>query len=390
MAQHLEHVDIYDLIENEDNINDSFIIDVEIDQNNRDEAFAYIDGEVYFSDEYHNDIVNDYLGEERFEVRPSSDELQTLNVPVAFGDIIDNCAFIELSTVTNCNINEVASAIKACGYDKIYEYDFINDVVTRVGKRLKKNKLKLDQRPEVNHRDGLFMFYDGEIYTGSSSETHYDLIHRISEENSFNEEALQNARRGFFDIDSGLAFGHILEDSAFIDDVTLVNTTSNEVVSALKNFGFESVYLLNNDIATRLASVEDITELIDLDDSVNETTDLTIRGIELNRDEAFLYFNGEIYTGVSHPAIINNLDIDKATKRILSELRFAPYTKRNIETDIRFAAGHFAGDIAVIEEDSIKNTSVNEVASALSCRKIYVIPSFDAKVVTRIADLREE
>lgn len=99
------------------------------------------------------------------------------------------------------------------------------------------------------------MFYDGEIYTGSSLETHYDLIHRISEENGFNEEALQSARRGFFDIDSGLAFGHILEDSAFIDDVTLVNTTSDEVTSALKNSGFESVYLLNNDIATRLASV---------------------------------------------------------------------------------------------------------------------------------------
>ena len=108
----------------------------------------------------------------------------------------------------------------------------------------------LTSRPEVNNRDATFMYYDGEVYIEDGSLTHSELISRVSKSHNLNEQALQQARQGFVDIDGGLAFGHIINDCAFIDDVTIFNAYPSEVSEVLQS-KCDKVYLLSNKLQTK-------------------------------------------------------------------------------------------------------------------------------------------
>ncbi len=244
----------------------------------------------------------------------------------------------------------------------------------------------LDLRPEINHRDGCFMYYDGDIYIGNSSQTHNDLIDKVSKEYNLNGDVLLRARQGFFDIDSSLAFGHIINNCAFLDKVTIVNAYSSEIAEALKNYGFDKVYLLTEKKTKRLAhAIQTLKELPDIEDDVNDTVEIENGYVEKGRDKAFVYYDGEVYTGITHTSIISNLSIDKKTYMEIMSLRTVGFGKKSIDSDIKFAAGHIIGNIAVIEKDTMNNVDMQEIISKLNYDKVYIAETFNSNSIKRIA-----
>lgn len=243
----------------------------------------------------------------------------------------------------------------------------------------------LDLRPEVNHRDGCFMYYDGDIYIGDSSQTHNDLIKAVSEKYDLNADTLLRARQGFFDIDSSLAFGHIVNNCVFLDKVTIVNAYPSEIAEALENYGFDKVYLLTEKKTKRLAhSIQTLKDLPNIEDNVNDIVDIENGYVEKGRDKAFVYYNGEIYTGITHTSIISNLNLDRKTYKEIMKLRTIGFGKKPVDSDIKFAAGHIIGNIAVIEKDTMNNTDIQEIIDKLNCDKVYVAETFNSNSIQRI------
>jgi hypothetical protein len=138
--------DGYEVSKLNDKVNDETkIVDV-IDWDSRDNVFVYIDGQIFkgISNESHSDVIHRLLNETGSRLRLSDEEvkkkLKTNNV--AFGHIINNCAFVDFPTV-GANINNVVNACQ--GFDKVYLYEKKKCVVKRLAmKRLKKADKKQD------------------------------------------------------------------------------------------------------------------------------------------------------------------------------------------------------------------------------------------------------
>ena len=135
-------------------------------------------------------------------------------------------------------------------------------------------------------------------------------------------------------------------------------------------------------------AVERITQLTGLDDRPGDQVAFTGAGLELGRDSAFVYIDGQVCTGVAHPSIIGdycraNGFTEAETLRVM-RLRFSgrPWPGHGL------AMGHLSGDVAVIEASSVTGVDIGEVVAALQAggaRKVYVGTSFDADHLDRLA-----
>jgi len=138
----------YDMFDVDDKVNDVYALDARLDYNSRDNAFIYLDGEIIegTTGESHSQILQDYLNENDIDVpddmkyndpyyksRPGVNRVKRLtnSDDVAFGHIINDCAFIETLS-GNVTPEEVS---KACtDYEKTYQYDPDNVLVKRIAK----------------------------------------------------------------------------------------------------------------------------------------------------------------------------------------------------------------------------------------------------------------
>ena len=127
----LEADNITDLKALEDKIDDPVQLNFSIDYPKRDYPFIYIDGEVYQgnSQQSHGQLINKYLfdnGKEQNKerwYRPSKTSLEQSfdNLPIAFGSVYNNIAFIEVTE--HCNEADVLNTLKNdFEFDKIYSY----------------------------------------------------------------------------------------------------------------------------------------------------------------------------------------------------------------------------------------------------------------------------
>ena len=138
--------DGYEVSELNDKVNDEAKIMDVIDWDSRDNVFVYIDGQIFkgISNESHNDVIHRLLNEPGSRLRPNDEEIkQKLGTnDVAFGHIINNCAFIDFPTV-GADVNNVVNACQS--FDKVYLYEKKKCVVKRLAmKRLKKADKKQD------------------------------------------------------------------------------------------------------------------------------------------------------------------------------------------------------------------------------------------------------
>jgi len=127
---------IEDLLLHEDTSGESFYFNEEVDVDNRDSAFIYINGNFDMDDELtHGQMVDRYFGKEISEdedcvQRHIPDSYESL----AFGDIISDgvirVALIE--KVENISLSEIAEELLSMGIDKVYQYNFLNKEVTRI------------------------------------------------------------------------------------------------------------------------------------------------------------------------------------------------------------------------------------------------------------------
>lgn len=120
-----------DLKELEDIPGDKFDIDFEINVATRNQAFVYIDGEIAIGND-HSKLTEKLLGNKYDAGRIDS---YNLDVPVAFGHIIDNFAFIEY--VQNINKRTVAKDIVTNeNIEKVYDYSNTHKTITRLAKSI--------------------------------------------------------------------------------------------------------------------------------------------------------------------------------------------------------------------------------------------------------------
>ena len=128
-----------EVAESDDKVGDVFSLDdARIDYDTRDSAFIYIDGEIVESDngETHSQLLQRYLEENDKNVpqdlrnrdqyrgsRPSVQQTKKMTNAddVAFGHIVDDCAFIEVIS-GGATLDDVANACKK-DYSKVYQYD---------------------------------------------------------------------------------------------------------------------------------------------------------------------------------------------------------------------------------------------------------------------------
>ena len=118
--------DGYEVSKLNDKVNDEAKIMDVIDWDSRDNVFVYIDGQIFkgISGESHSDVIHRLLNETGSRLRLSDEEVKKKlkTNDVAFGHIINNCAFIDFPTV-GANINNVVNACQ--GFDKVYLYEKI-------------------------------------------------------------------------------------------------------------------------------------------------------------------------------------------------------------------------------------------------------------------------
>ena len=134
-----------EVAESDDKVGDVFSLSDLIDYDTRDSAFIYIDGKIIESDngETHSQLLQRYLEENDKNVpqdlrdrdqyrasRPSVKQTKKMTNAddVAFGHIVDDCAFIEVIS-GGATIDDVANACKK-DYSKVYQYD--GDNIKRV------------------------------------------------------------------------------------------------------------------------------------------------------------------------------------------------------------------------------------------------------------------
>ncbi len=137
LAKNIEEIEtIEDLLSHEDSPGDSFYFNEEIDIDNRDSTFIYIDGYFDMDDELtHGQLVDKYLGNELSDnedcvQRHKPDSYESL----AFGDIVsDGIIKVGLiETIENISLLNIAEDLLSMGINKVYQYDFLNGIVTRV------------------------------------------------------------------------------------------------------------------------------------------------------------------------------------------------------------------------------------------------------------------
>ncbi len=127
---------IEDLLLHEDSPGESFYFNEEVDVDNRESVFIYIDGTFDMDDELtHGQLVDRYLGKELIDdeeniQRHTPDSYNSL----AFGDIIsDGIIRVGLiETAENISLSDIADDLLSMGIDKVYQYDFLNKNVTRI------------------------------------------------------------------------------------------------------------------------------------------------------------------------------------------------------------------------------------------------------------------
>ena len=120
-----------DLKELEDKPGDKFDIDFEINVATRNRAFVYIDGKIAIGND-HSKLTEELLGNEYDAGRIDS---YKLDVPVAFGHIIDKFAFIEY--VQNIDKQTVAEDIVTNeDIEKVYDYSNTHKTITRLAKNI--------------------------------------------------------------------------------------------------------------------------------------------------------------------------------------------------------------------------------------------------------------
>ena len=120
-----------DLKNLEDKPGDKFDIDFEINVATRNQAFVYIDGKIAIGND-HSKLTEELLGNEYDAGRIDS---YNLDVPVAFGHIIDKFAFIEY--VQNTDKQTVAEDIISNeSIEKVYDYSNTHKTITRLAKSI--------------------------------------------------------------------------------------------------------------------------------------------------------------------------------------------------------------------------------------------------------------
>ena len=138
----------FDLINTDDNIGDVTDLRDVIDLGNRDGNFIIIGGQLIIGDDNatHSQLINEYIEKylnkdideevEDYRVRDLGEFKQLSNdEPIVFGHIINNMAFIE--TCSGYAANDAVNILKNQGnFKKIYYYDYDNDEVTRLAKKI--------------------------------------------------------------------------------------------------------------------------------------------------------------------------------------------------------------------------------------------------------------
>jgi hypothetical protein len=125
-----------DLKNLEDKPGDEFNIDFEINVATRSQAFVYIDGKLAIGSD-HSKLTEELLGND--DKLPNYDagriDSYNLDVPVAFGHIIDNFAFIEY--VQNVDKQTVAKDIlNNEDIKKVYDYSNTHKMITRLARSI--------------------------------------------------------------------------------------------------------------------------------------------------------------------------------------------------------------------------------------------------------------
>lgn len=122
----------------------------DIDVGRRDYPFLYIDNKVYFgttSDDIHGDLIQQYLQDiaqeqdvyrARYRSLDDINDYNSLNIPpdipIAFGHIYKNIAFIE--TCENCTVEEVKNAL-GNKFDKVYQFSKSENFIKRLAQKYK-------------------------------------------------------------------------------------------------------------------------------------------------------------------------------------------------------------------------------------------------------------
>ena len=152
-----------ELLEHDDKVGDVVYIenDAHIDYDNRDYAFIYIDGEIYYNDEdsslSHSELLVEYLQEhgeddnipedmlngKKEDSRPTKQRLQRLTGGeyVAFGHVMDNVAYVE-TLVGSVDAETVSKACKKqLDVAKVYQLDTAQQLVRRLAKSIKYRRM---------------------------------------------------------------------------------------------------------------------------------------------------------------------------------------------------------------------------------------------------------
>lgn len=148
-----------ELLEHDDKVGDVVYIenDAQIDYDNRDYAFIYIDGEIYYNDTdsslSHSELLVEYLQEhgeddnipedmlngEKADSRPTKQRLQRLTggEDVAFGHVMNGVAYVE-TLVGNVDAETVSKVCKKeLDVAKVYQLDAAQQLVRRLAKSIK-------------------------------------------------------------------------------------------------------------------------------------------------------------------------------------------------------------------------------------------------------------
>lgn len=253
----------------DDDIGDEFEIDCVIDNGTRDDAFAFIDGDIYFADEHYK-AINQYLSKlhinEDFNERPTEQQLIELGPAIALGDVVDDYAFIERNMMFRCNVKDVLDKLSQF-FKKVYFYDYHNDTIKRVASMHKifneadyiddkiGDALQLDEIIDSNNCDKTFVYLDGNLYLSQENQWHVHVLSDILEE-KFHETYV--TEDNMIDLinehmnNPSLGFGSICGSSAFITYTE--NASEKEVMNSLSNYA-EKIYFDDFNELKRVASI---------------------------------------------------------------------------------------------------------------------------------------
>ena len=138
----------------------------------------------------------------------------------------------------------------------------------KVGEQFDVGKLNVI---DILTRECPFVFYNGDIYKGNKGETHNQIMQRMFGEmdNDFfrpNPDDIEN-----LDDNAPLAFGHIINNIAFVEEDELFNCSLNDVIKAVKSqldvikvYGINEGSTLMNRLANRVLDLRNHVRVADL------------------------------------------------------------------------------------------------------------------------------